>query len=242
MPPTREDFLSTGLAPVAVDAIPSSDRTCAICLEPYATAHSPVRLPCTHILGLPCIATWLAQPGTNTCPFDRRALFALPSLAAPQLQLAGPAPHSFQWLYDPLVHLRAVLADEWHDSDRIVVRADQLVCRLPQRRRGDVVLPGFWGRTVAAVAETPQGKLAQDIIGERLRELDGQEVPLAHLYELLEGLVLRRVGQTGMVLPERFGVFLYRVLRYLINWQRLLQGGESRGHARELDAFYVPRT
>ena len=53
---------------------------CGICLEEYntpsretGTSEAAIRLPCSHIIGSVCIATWLKD--TNTCPICRREFF-----------------------------------------------------------------------------------------------------------------------------------------------------------------------
>ena len=53
---------------------------CGICLEEYntpsretGTSEAAIRLPCNHIIGSACIATWLRD--TNSCPFCRREFF-----------------------------------------------------------------------------------------------------------------------------------------------------------------------
>ena len=53
---------------------------CGICFEEYNTpsretgaSEAAIRLPCNHIIGSACIATWLKD--TNTCPICRRAFF-----------------------------------------------------------------------------------------------------------------------------------------------------------------------
>ena len=53
---------------------------CGICLEKYntlsretGTMEVAIRLPCNHIIGSACIATWLKD--TNNCPFCRREFF-----------------------------------------------------------------------------------------------------------------------------------------------------------------------
>ena len=53
---------------------------CGICLEKYntlsretGTMEVAIRLPCNHVIGSACIATWLKD--TNSCPFCRREFF-----------------------------------------------------------------------------------------------------------------------------------------------------------------------
>ena len=53
---------------------------CGICLEEYNTLsretgmiEAAIRLPCNHVIGSACIATWLKD--TNTCPICRREFF-----------------------------------------------------------------------------------------------------------------------------------------------------------------------
>ena len=65
-----------------------------ICLEEYGTNNSeggiierPVRLPCNHVFGSQCIATWLSpiQGANNSCPYCRRTLFEVAShVGAPE--------------------------------------------------------------------------------------------------------------------------------------------------------------
>ena len=56
------------------------DSSCMICLQPYGTLNSStgavevqVRLPCSHLVGSFCIATWLQD--NNSCPVCRRKFF-----------------------------------------------------------------------------------------------------------------------------------------------------------------------
>ena len=58
--------------------------SCMICLNTYGapsaeigTTESPVRLPCTHHVGLDCITIWLSanKTGKISCPYCRRTIF-----------------------------------------------------------------------------------------------------------------------------------------------------------------------
>ncbi|KAF2163932.1 hypothetical protein M409DRAFT_25709 [Zasmidium cellare ATCC 36951] len=71
-PRTRADFFFTGCGWNQID----STTTCPIC---YDTTKCPVQLACheSHIFCLACMLTWFQQPGINTCPICRAALFAL---------------------------------------------------------------------------------------------------------------------------------------------------------------------
>lgn len=64
--------------------IPQTDLShgaeCTICREQYATGchQDVVHLPCGHLFGRECIATWLSpdvRPRANTCPMCRAVLF-----------------------------------------------------------------------------------------------------------------------------------------------------------------------
>lgn len=63
------------------DNLPSD--SCVICFREYGTIQTAeevtkaaVRLPCGHVMGSGCIATWLAPAnGKNTCPCCRYKLF-----------------------------------------------------------------------------------------------------------------------------------------------------------------------
>jgi hypothetical protein len=57
-------------------AICSAAGPCPICQEDYDKDHAPVLLQlCGHIYGKPCILEWFEE-GANTCPLDRKELFA----------------------------------------------------------------------------------------------------------------------------------------------------------------------
>jgi hypothetical protein len=59
-------------------AICSAAGPCPICQEEYDEDHAPVLLRyCGHIFGKPCILEWFEE-GANTCPLDRKELFASP--------------------------------------------------------------------------------------------------------------------------------------------------------------------
>ena len=58
--------------------------SCMICLSAYgaesaenSTIESPVRLPCTHHVGLECITIWLSADRTakTSCPYCRKTIF-----------------------------------------------------------------------------------------------------------------------------------------------------------------------
>jgi hypothetical protein len=72
--PTRAAY-TKDLIPVARC---SAAGPCPICQEDYDDEHQPVLLQhCGHIFGKACILEWFAE-GANTCPLDRKKLFALP--------------------------------------------------------------------------------------------------------------------------------------------------------------------
>lgn len=55
----------------------AEDAECSICMEPYKTgcdADAAVRLPCGHVFGSRCLATWFSSGG-DTCPLCRGVLF-----------------------------------------------------------------------------------------------------------------------------------------------------------------------
>lgn len=63
--------------------------TCMVCLEPYQTLNAStgavelqVRLPCKHLVGSVCIATWLQD--NNSCPLCRAIFF--PAQPRPYLE------------------------------------------------------------------------------------------------------------------------------------------------------------
>ena len=63
-----------------------ADSSCMICLNTYGarsengTIESPVRLPCTHHVGLECLTIWLSanKSGRISCPYCRRGIFPIP--------------------------------------------------------------------------------------------------------------------------------------------------------------------
>ncbi|KAL9068289.1 MAG: hypothetical protein Q9161_006315 [Pseudevernia consocians] len=85
-----QEFLSQLLRienTVQVDELEA--RTCMICLESYGTLNSStgavelqVRLPCDHLVGTFCIATWLRD--NNNCPACRKTFF--PAQPRPYLE------------------------------------------------------------------------------------------------------------------------------------------------------------
>ncbi|PMD46974.1 hypothetical protein L207DRAFT_522440 [Hyaloscypha variabilis F] len=69
---------SHDLVPVAIEDIPTEDRTCSICREEYPSeadtedGDTPVKLPCGHIFGFACITTWLHNKSqARNCPTCR---------------------------------------------------------------------------------------------------------------------------------------------------------------------------
>jgi hypothetical protein len=72
--PIREAY-TKALIPVAIC---SAAGPCPICQEDYDESHAPVLLQqCGHIFGKLCILEWFEE-GANTCPLDRKELFASP--------------------------------------------------------------------------------------------------------------------------------------------------------------------
>ncbi|MCJ1466242.1 hypothetical protein MMC07_004861 [Pseudocyphellaria aurata] len=85
------EFLLYRLKSVEVADLASGDRDCSICGEPFEERHhGPVRLPCKHCFGEPCIKTWISpyapckaepgeilkrEPGANDCPLCRCVFF-----------------------------------------------------------------------------------------------------------------------------------------------------------------------
>ncbi|MCJ1268016.1 hypothetical protein MMC22_007902 [Lobaria immixta] len=59
------EFLLTKLEPVQIEDVEPNDRTCTICQQEYHVSedtkicHAPVKTPCGHIFGQPCIMKWL---------------------------------------------------------------------------------------------------------------------------------------------------------------------------------------
>lgn len=59
------EFLLTKLEPAQLEDVNPDDRTCTICQQEYHVSedkkisHAPVKTPCGHIFGKPCIIKWL---------------------------------------------------------------------------------------------------------------------------------------------------------------------------------------
>jgi hypothetical protein len=81
----RESFIANGLTHVRTAELDSG--TCYICLDTYQSADigpageesdsdTPVRLPCSHVLGKRCILRWTRE--SNTCPYCRAILYHRP--------------------------------------------------------------------------------------------------------------------------------------------------------------------
>lgn len=94
-----ESFVAD-LVVVPIQDIPSDERACHICTEPYqstigftainVSSENPVRLACGHVFGKDCIAIWLAR--SATCPLCRRQLFKPPWVR--QIRLMSHDPNS----------------------------------------------------------------------------------------------------------------------------------------------------
>ncbi|EDU46398.1 RING finger and transmembrane domain-containing protein 1 [Pyrenophora tritici-repentis] len=70
--PSHAEYIKS-LIPVAIC---SAAGSCPICQLEYEEGHSPILLrDCGHIFGKPCILRWFEE-GANTCPLDRKTLFA----------------------------------------------------------------------------------------------------------------------------------------------------------------------
>lgn len=82
---------------IDINLLKDDERECGICQDEFGCrkAHYPVRLPCGHILGMPCIIKWiniiasikrrelagsLSDSPKGTCPFCRKQLFRVPFL------------------------------------------------------------------------------------------------------------------------------------------------------------------
>lgn len=83
-PPLSFESFFADLVVVPIEELPSDERACHICTEPYwkstigftainVSSEVPVRLACGHVFVKDCIANWLTR-GT-TCPFCRRQVF-----------------------------------------------------------------------------------------------------------------------------------------------------------------------
>ena len=80
--PTRAETFLQSLPPLSLTDLPHDTKDCPICMEPYLAAQhneSPVRLPCTHVMGKDCLQSWLNSStlnrNNNTCPMCRAVLF-----------------------------------------------------------------------------------------------------------------------------------------------------------------------
>ncbi|KAL9077209.1 MAG: hypothetical protein Q9161_000475 [Pseudevernia consocians] len=80
--PTRAETFLQSLPPLSLTDLPHDNKDCPICMEPYLAAQhneSPVRLPCTHVMGKDCLQSWLNSSNlnrnNNTCPMCRAVLF-----------------------------------------------------------------------------------------------------------------------------------------------------------------------
>ena len=69
------------LAPVKADALDPTERSCCICLQPFGStalteggSEVPCQLPCGHIFGEVCIASWTQID--NSCPLCRQTVFS----------------------------------------------------------------------------------------------------------------------------------------------------------------------
>lgn len=85
---TMENVIAAPRVALLLQVRSGSDHLCCICLQEIGTL-SPetgiieceIRLPCSHLIGSACIATWLRS--NNTCPLCRQAFFP----AQPQANL-----------------------------------------------------------------------------------------------------------------------------------------------------------
>ena len=80
--PIRAETFLQSLPLLSLTDLPHDNKDCSICMEPYLAAQhneSPVRLPCTHVMGKDCLQSWLNSSNlnrnNNTCPMCRAVLF-----------------------------------------------------------------------------------------------------------------------------------------------------------------------
>ena len=78
--PAATGFL-TSLPTIGICDLRENDQECHICIQPFANPNHaateqtevPLKLPCNHIMGSICLATWFQT--NNTCPLCRTTLF-----------------------------------------------------------------------------------------------------------------------------------------------------------------------
>ncbi|KAM0798104.1 hypothetical protein BDR22DRAFT_964879 [Usnea florida] len=89
LPPTPAETFLSAQPTVHSSNIPEDARLCPICQEPFfsgsLSSERAVELPCHHIMGADCLATWLKEH--NTCPMCRSTFFEKPAVMS---SMTGP--------------------------------------------------------------------------------------------------------------------------------------------------------
>lgn len=78
---TAVETLLQSLPLVLLNDLPEGNKDCPICIESYdvpRSSESPVRLPCSHVMGKECLRKWLkssvSNRNKNACPICRAVL------------------------------------------------------------------------------------------------------------------------------------------------------------------------
>ncbi|KAF2033285.1 hypothetical protein EK21DRAFT_109083 [Setomelanomma holmii] len=113
-------------------------QRCCICLSPYHSGHAGFKLNlCGHIIGTPCLSTWLNSTATNstTCPYCRASLCAR---RARQVSGSTQAAYSEQMQLSQRLDRALALLDEIDALDCLVYGTDGEVF-VAERMQGALV-------------------------------------------------------------------------------------------------------
>lgn len=117
------------------NSVISEGECCAICLDKYGTLSREtgtievaIRLPCNHLIGSACIATWLQE--NNSCPICRREFFP-----------ARPRPYLEHGILDSEEnnYLEEDEVDEAEITERNAVNCNQLSLEFPTTMLSEMI-------------------------------------------------------------------------------------------------------